>query len=235
MAGGTQPANPESASTRENTAAARWQVLRRHVEDGTTLTTLAATEGIGLRTLQRWHAAYRRHGIAGLSPTAPPKRERKIHPELLTLIEGLALVKPRLSTAAITRKARAIAEMHGWETVSYSTVRSIVTAMDPGMLTLAHRGSAAYRDTYEIVWRHRAERPNATWQVDHTELDILIQDANGKPARPWLTVILDDYSRAVCGYMVFLGAPSALNTALALRHGIWTKNWGVSRFLDSSS
>ena len=103
------------------------------------------------------------------------------------------------------------------------------------MLTLAHRGSAAYRDTYEIVWRHRAERPNATWQVDHTELDILIQDANGKPARPWLTVILDDYSRAVCGYMVFLGAPSALNTALALRHGIWTKNWGVSRFLDSSS
>lgn len=224
MAGGTQPANPESAFARENTAAARWQVLRRHVEDGTTLTTLAATEGIGLRTLQRWHAAYRRHGIAGLAPTAPPKRERRTHPELLTLIEGLALVKPRLSTAAITRKARAIAEMHGWETVSYSTVRSIVTAMDPGMITLAHRSSAAYRDTYEIVWRHRAERPNATWQVDHTELDILIQDANGKPARPWLTVILDDYSRAVCGYMVFLGAPSALNTALALRHGIWTKN-----------
>ena len=75
-----------------------------------------------------------------------------------------------------------------------------------------------------MVWRHRAERANATWQADHTELDILILDANGRPARPWLTVILDDYSRAVCGYMVFLGAPSAMNTALALRHAIWPKN-----------
>ena len=92
------------------------------------------------------------------------------------------------------------------------------------MVTLAHQGAAAYRDTYELVWRHRAERSNATWQADHTELDTLILDGNGRPARPWLTVILDDYSRAVCGYMVFLGAPSAMNTALALRHAIWPKN-----------
>ena len=47
---------------------------------------------------------------------------------------------------------------------------------------------------------------------------------NLKPGRPWLTTIMDDYSRAICGYMLFLGAPSALNTALALRQGIWPKN-----------
>lgn len=108
--------------------------------------------------------------------------------------------------------------------VSYSTVRSIVAGLDPGMVTLAHHGASSYRDTYELVWRHRAERPNATWQADHTELDILVLDSNAKPARPWLTVILDDHSRAVPGYMLFLGAPSALNTALALRQGIWPKN-----------
>ncbi len=34
---------------------------------------------------------------------------------------------------------------------------------------------------------------------------------------------MDDYSRAICGYMLFLGAPSALNTGLALRQGIWPK------------
>ncbi|MGW4067883.1 Mu transposase C-terminal domain-containing protein [Nocardia grenadensis] len=60
------------------------------------------------------------------------------------------------------------------------------------------------------------------WQADHTQLDILVLDA-GKPRRPWLTVILDDCSRAVAGYTVTLGAPSALNTSLALRQAIWTK------------
>jgi len=52
---------------------------------------------------------------------------------------------------------------------------------------------------------------------------LLILDQGGKPARPWLTTVVDDHSRAVTGYMVFLGAPSALNTSLALRHAIWRK------------
>ncbi|WP_342351718.1 Mu transposase C-terminal domain-containing protein [Agreia pratensis] len=73
------------------------------------------------------------------------------------------------------------------------------------------------------MFRRRAEHPNQTWQSDHTELDILIAGADGKPDRPWLTTVMDDYSRAICGYMVFTGAPSAINTALALRQAIWRK------------
>ena len=106
---------------------------------------------------------------------------------------------------------------------SYATVRAIVHALDPALVTLALEGPAAYRDRYELVFRHRAERPNVTWQADHTELDILITGASGTPDRPWLTVVMDDYSRAVCGYMVFTGAPSAMNTALVLRQAIWRK------------
>ncbi|MBG6226767.1 putative transposase [Arthrobacter sp. CAN_A2] len=224
MAKGSGSTGRDVASTPENKTAARWQVLRQHIEDGIPLIVLANGEGIGLRTLQRWCAAYRRDGITGLTPKPSPRRGVRTHRELMALIEGLALVKPRLSTAAITRKARAVAAEHGWQMVSYSTVRSIVTGLDPGMVTLAHQGPVAYRDKYELVWRRRAERANAIWQADHTELDILVLNVNRTPARPWLTVILDDYSRAVCGYMVFLGAPSAMNTALALRQGIWPKN-----------
>jgi putative transposase len=46
---------------------------------------------------------------------------------------------------------------------------------------------------------------------------------SGRPGRPWLTAIEDDYSRAIAGYAVNLGAPSALQTALALRQAIWRK------------
>jgi putative transposase len=51
---------------------------------------------------------------------------------------------------------------------------------------------------------------------------MLVRDA-GKPAKPWLTVILDDYSRAVAGYFLSFEAPSAAQTALALRQAIWRK------------
>lgn len=91
------------------------------------------------------------------------------------------------------------------------------------MVTLAIDGPTSYRDKHELVLRRRATRPNQVWQADHTMLDIIIGGADGKPDRPWLTVILDDYSRAICGYMVFSGAPSAMNTALALRQAIWLK------------
>ena len=50
-----------------------------------------------------------------------------------------------------------------------------------------------------------------------------MRDERGTPVRPWLTVILDDYSRAVAGYRLSLSAPTALNTALALRQAIWRK------------
>jgi putative transposase len=44
-----------------------------------------------------------------------------------------------------------------------------------------------------------------------------------RTAKPWLTAILDDYSRAVAGYFLSFESPSSLNTALALRQAIWRK------------
>ncbi|WP_235367244.1 DDE-type integrase/transposase/recombinase [Rhodococcus sp. Chr-9] len=61
------------------------------------------------------------------------------------------------------------------------------------------------------------------WQIDHTLLDVLVLDPAGTAVRPWLTVVLDDHSRAVPGYSITLGAPSTLGTSLALRQAIWTK------------
>ena len=49
-------------------------------------------------------------------------------------------------------------------------------------------------------------------------------DEGQAPAKPWLTVVLDDYSRAVAGYFLTFDAPSALNTSLALRQAIWRKD-----------
>lgn len=48
-------------------------------------------------------------------------------------------------------------------------------------------------------------------------------------------MIMDEHSRAISGYLVFLGAPSALQTPLALRHAIWLKqnpDWPVCGIPD---
>jgi len=203
----------------------RWRILRLHVEDGIPLTALATDTGIGLRTLSRWHARYRDGGIAALGnlPRADTGT-RRMAPELVAFVEHLALTRPRPSIATLHRLTRGEAARLEVKAPSYATVRAVVRSLDPAMVTLALEGPAAYRDRHELVFRHRAERPNATWQADHTELDILIAGAGGKPERPWLTTVMDDYSRAICGYMVFAGAPSAMNTALALRQAIWRKS-----------
>jgi putative transposase len=68
-----------------------------------------------------------------------------------------------------------------------------------------------------------ATHSNAMWQADHTPLDIWLFNEEGQPAKPWLTVIEDDYSRAIAGYRISFQEATALTTALTLRQAIWRK------------
>lgn len=152
-----------------------------------------------------------------------------------TLGRRAGTAQTRLSSAAIHRRVTAVAKAQDWRVPAYRTVYDIIRALDPAMVTLAQDGAAAYRDRYELVYRHRATAPNAMWQADHTMLDILVLNANRAAVRPWLTLIMDDHSRAIAGYLVFLGAPSALQTSLALRQAIWRKqnpDWPVCGIPD---
>jgi putative transposase len=102
-------------------------------------------------------------------------------------------------------------------------VYRVVKQLDPALLILAHAGTKAYRTTFDLLYRREAAHANAIWQADHTLLDLWVFRENTPPARPWLTVIMDDYSRAIAGFGVSFRAPSALQTALVLRQAIWRK------------
>ena len=205
-------------------AMARFAVLRPHINEGVLLSEAARDAGVPLRSVQRWLARYRAAGLVGLvRATRSDMGNRKLPAELVALIEGMALRKPRPSIAAMHRHMTALATQRDWTPPSYSSVYGIVRRLSPAMVTLAQEGPAAFRNRYELLYRHRAACPNAIWQADHTLLDIMVLDANGEAVRPWLTIIMDDYSRAIAGYAIFLGAPAALQTALALRQAMWSK------------
>jgi putative transposase len=201
----------------------RFQILRPFLEDKTTLAEIARQEGIPTRTAWEWVSRYRKYGLAGLARKARnDKDRRRISAQLQHAIEGLALKRPRFSVATVQREAAIIAQKLGEPAPSYDVVYSIVRQMEPGLMTLAHEGAKTYGETFDLIHRTEAEAPNAIWQADHTQFDILVND-RGRARKPWLTIILDDYSRAVAGYALSFSAPSAIQTALALRQAIWRK------------
>jgi len=197
-------------------------LLRQHLDDGVPLTRLADHVGVPVRTLSRWAAAYRDGGsVSSLERKARSDRGQRHLPEdLVTIIEALALRRPAPTTAFVHRRVTDLAHDQGLPAPSYSTVRAVVTAIDPGLRTLALHGDTAYRDQFELVLRRTATRPNEQWQADHTLLDVQILDRQHQPVRPWLTVVLDDYSRAVAGYTLLLRDPTAEQTALALHQAV---------------
>ena len=205
--GRATPSHTEVDERQHEQAMTRFAVLKPHLEDGVPLQRAAGEAGIPVRTAQRWLARYRQSGLASLVRSSRRDAGTRRSPEpLVALVEGMALKRPRSSAAAIHRRIGAVAKAQGWRIPSYGTVHAIIAALDPGMMTLAQDGPAAFRDRFELVHRHRAEAPNAIWQADHTMLDLLILDEGGKPARPWLTTVVDDHSRAIAGYAVFLGS-----------------------------
>jgi putative transposase len=203
----------------------RYRILQPCVEHDAPLKRVAHQHGIPLRTAARWLAQYRRYGLVGLARRGRRDRGhgRGLPPQLKELIEGLALRTPPPSVALVYRQVIEVARRNGWSIPTYKRVYRIVKQLDPALVTLAHDGAKAYRTTYDLIYRHEAEKPNELWQADHTLLDIWVRDDSGPPVRPWLTVIMDDYSRAIAGFRISLDAPSSIQTALTLRLAIWRK------------
>jgi len=215
----------------------RFRLIRPHLEQDRSLSSVAQTAGISYRTAHRWVTQYRRFGLAALARKQREDRgeRRAVSLKLKEIIEGLALQKPPLPIAALYRQVRRFSQDLGEKTPSYGTVFNIVHSLGADLVTLAHEGGKAYSDTFDLVHRREADGPNAIWQADHTPLDILLVRPNGEPAKPWLTIVLDDYSRAVAGYFLSFEAPSTLHTSLALRQGIWRKadpRWNVCGIPD---
>ncbi len=78
------------------------------------------------------------------------------------------------------------------------------------------------RDGEELV----VEYSNQVWQCDHTRADVLLVDQHGELlTRPWLTTVIDTYSRCIMGFNLGFDAPSSKVVALALRHAILPKKY----------
>ena len=203
----------------------KYQIIQSAFEKGESLIEISKQKNIPLRTLQRWLKNYKESDLKGLE-----RRKRKdkgkprcISQKLLELTQGLAFQKPKKPIAVIHHLINQAAERFGESTPSYHSIYKIVKSLPISMMTLAHEGDKIYEDIFDLLYRREATNPNDIWQADHALLDINLLNDQNKPQKPWLTIIMDDYSRGVAGYYLSFEAPSALQTSLALRQAIWCK------------
>lgn len=210
----------------------RYKTIKPHLEEGVKLTTVSKNTKKAYSTLYRWVKAYKSEGLIGLidKKRTDNGKCRVVNNDLKFFIEGLALQKPRPSIASIHRKTVEIAKKNNLKEPSYQTVYNIVKKINPTLITLAQEGTKAYKEKYDLLFNRKSTHPNEIWQADHSLLDIWLIDEKGKSKRPWLTTIIDDYSRAIAGYFLAFQAPNTQNTSLTLHQAIWYKkdpNWNI--------
>lgn len=205
-------------------AVEKYKIIAPYLINEKTLTVITEETGIAKRTLQYWIRDYKQLGLKGLiRKTRSDDGKIHLEPEIVVLVEQLILKNKRNSLTSIHRMICEQCQKKCWQEPSYYQVYKISQSLSPNLKKLAHDGQKAYNNQYDLIHRREASYPNEIWQADHTPLDIIVLNEKGKPERPWLTIILDDYSRAVAGYYLSFENPSAIHTSLVLHQAIWRK------------
>ncbi len=194
--------------------------------------------GVTLRSIERLLKKCQEQGLVGLTQTRSDKGKRRISADwqefiVKTYKEGNNGSK-RMLRNQVFLKVKGRAKQLGLKPKEYPSHQTVYRILDeyiegkerkrnarsPGYsgLRLTHMT----RDGREL----EVEGSNDVWQCDHTRLDIRIVDEYGVLDRPWLTVIIDSYSRCLMGFFLGFYAPSSQIDTLALHHAILPKSYG---------
>ncbi|MFB5663667.1 Mu transposase C-terminal domain-containing protein [Alteribacillus sp. HJP-4] len=213
-----------SEEQRQN-AMEKFKIIKPYLSDEKSLNVIVEESGISTRTLRYWISKYQQFGLKGLvrknrGDAGSFKVEKAVQEEIKNLILNLK----RNSITSIHRKICKICTKNNWQQPSYNQVYAISKTLLPSMKKLAYEGKKEYQNSYDLIHRREANYPNEIWQADHTPLDIMALNEKEEPGRPWLTIIMDEYSRAIAGYFLTFQDPTAIHTALVLHQAIWRKN-----------
>ena len=120
MAASVSPLTALSEAQRTQ-ALSRFAIIRLALEDGVTQAQVARTHQLSTSTVQSWIKRSREKGLSGLAnhvERSDQGKPRRLPPEAIRLIEGLALQTPPRSAASIHRHVSTIAQEQGWPTPS---------------------------------------------------------------------------------------------------------------------
>lgn len=124
---------------------------------------------------------------------------------------------------------------------SYKTFTRWSKKWDPHKVKRAQEGARAAYDTepWHVIHHHtprHGERPFEIGHIDHTQVDIQLRsvEPGGPTRKPWLTVLLDAYSRYVLAWVLSFNSPSAESCRAVLMQCIKNHNRLPDRVVTDS-
>lgn len=206
-----------------------------------------------ISTVRRWFHAWRASGgwAVGLLPAHRNKgRHKVIAGEVEDIVDDvlhqLILVRERtpVGQAFIEIKAR-IDEINQYRPThrrinlpSQSTIYRYLRDLDPIYVSTARNGKHATKREFRMaIGMVHAKNVNDRWEIDHTPIDVLLVDEETGEVigRPWLTVVIDRFSRMIVSFVLHLLPPTMETVLLAIERAITPKQAFLERFPEVKS
>ncbi|WP_315862642.1 Mu transposase C-terminal domain-containing protein [Euhalothece natronophila] len=201
--------------------------------------------GKSVRTVQRLVKRWEEEGLSALSTgERSDKGDHRIDSRLEEFIlktykEGNKGSK-RMTRKQVYLRTAIKAKELGLKPLSHMTVYRVLEPVIEAQEKKKSIRSPGWRGS-QLSVKTRAgqdlsvEYSNHVWQCDHTRADILLVDKYGEIlSRPWLTTVIDTYSRCIVGFHLGYDAPSSQVVSLALRHAMLPKRYGAEYKLHES-
>jgi transposase InsO family protein len=196
------------------------------------------------RTLRDWQRAYydaedrTGFGYVGLVPKTAGRRagERTLNADVEAIVADAIKTFYRTPAAptklALHGRIQEECERAHHDAPSYSTLLARLGDLDQHGVTRDRRGEKAAAQVADYFYylasdtpRH-GERPWELAHIDHTQLDVMLVDSESgiTLGKPWLTLVLDAYSRRVLAYWLTFDEPSYRSVLMAMRRCV--ARWG---------
>lgn len=117
--------------------------------------------------------------------------------------------------------------------ISEATVRRYIKKLDPFEVEVNKNGRhAAEKKFSNAVGQLTVNNILDRWEIDHTPLDVMVVDpvTGSVIGRPFLTVVLDRYSRMVMAYWIHFSAPNTESVLRVIERAISPKATWLAKF-----
>ena len=155
-----------------------------------------------------------------------PQLDQRVEELISLALKQVYCSSQKPTEAAVLKTIRGRCIDAGLERPSRKAIHARIEALELYERLRAREGENAAEVAAPRPGGLQADRPNQIWLIDHTLADIILVDRRYRLplGRPTLTLIIDAYTRMCVGCYASLGAPSIIQTAMALMRAFLPKD-----------
>lgn len=201
---------------------------------------IAHQNNISIATIYRWLKSYNESGLVSALigkkkgiQQGKSKLPKSLDNIINDKIHSVYLSSSKHSITKTIREINLVCHEMGMKAPHPNTIRNRIKNITEEERIRKRYGAKIARDNFEPIKGSfpGADYPLAVVQIDHTPVDIILVDSYTRQPyqRPYLTLAIDVYSRAIMGFYLSYDPPSSLSVGMCICHCILPKeNWLAS-------